>query len=108
MLGCPQLGLKREAGAHTLMELSVGGDLDRVRREVLAAVDRPVGNVPLYQAFAEAGQFAQALFPEDAKTIRNDRSPSCDASVCTMCGDFCANKASSALFSSALLDSAKA
>ncbi len=42
------------AGADTLMELSVGGDLDKVRREVLAAVKLPVGNVPLYQAFCEA------------------------------------------------------
>jgi phosphomethylpyrimidine synthase len=42
------------AGADTLMELSVGGDLDLIRREVLAAVDLPVGNVPLYQAFREA------------------------------------------------------
>src|SRR5919108_3900798 len=46
----------QEAGADTLMELSVGGDLDRVRREVLAAVDLPVGNVPLYQAFCEAAR----------------------------------------------------
>ena len=44
------------AGADTLMELSVGGDLDRVRREVVDAVDIPVGNVPLYQAFCEAGR----------------------------------------------------
>jgi len=42
------------AGADTLMELSVGGDLDHIRREVLAAVKLPVGNVPLYQAFCEA------------------------------------------------------
>lgn len=45
-----------ESGADTLMELSVGGDLDRVRREVLAATDLPVGNVPLYQAFCEAAR----------------------------------------------------
>ena len=44
------------AGADTLMELSVGGDLDQVRREVLAAVNLPVGNVPLYQAFCEAAR----------------------------------------------------
>jgi phosphomethylpyrimidine synthase len=44
------------AGADTLMELSVGGDLDRVRREVIRAVDLPVGNVPLYQAFCEAAR----------------------------------------------------
>lgn len=42
------------AGADTLMELSVGGDLNLIRREVLAAVELPVGNVPLYQAFCEA------------------------------------------------------
>ncbi len=45
-----------ESGADTLMELSVGGDLDRIRREIIAAVDLPVGNVPLYQAFCEAGK----------------------------------------------------
>lgn len=42
------------AGADTLMELSVGGDLDRIRRDVLAHVNLPVGNVPLYQAFCDA------------------------------------------------------
>ena len=45
-----------DCGADTLMELSVGGDLDRIRREVLAAVKLPVGNVPLYQAFCEASR----------------------------------------------------
>lgn len=38
--------------ADTLMELSTGGDLDMIRREILAATDLPVGNVPLYQAFS--------------------------------------------------------
>ena len=42
-----------EEGADTLMELSAAGDLDEVRREVLAATKLPVGNVPLYQAFCE-------------------------------------------------------
>ena len=42
-----------EEGADTLMELSAGGDLNAVRRAVLAATTRPVGNVPLYQAFKE-------------------------------------------------------
>jgi phosphomethylpyrimidine synthase len=32
------------------MELSTGGDLDLIRRKVLAAIDLPIGNVPLYQA----------------------------------------------------------
>ncbi len=43
-------------GADTLMELSTGGDLDRVRREVLSHCCLPVGSVPLYQAFCEAAR----------------------------------------------------
>jgi len=43
-------------GADTLMELSTGGDLDLVRREVLDACNLPVGNVPLYQAFHDAAR----------------------------------------------------
>ena len=54
------------------------------------------------------GQFVQALFPEDAMRIRNDRSPTCDGSACTMCGDFCANKASSQMFQAALRGGVKA
>ena len=38
-------------GADTLMELSTGGDLNKIRQEVLANTNLPVGNVPLYQAF---------------------------------------------------------
>jgi phosphomethylpyrimidine synthase len=46
----------QEEGADTLMELSAGGNLDRVRQEVLAATRLPVGNVPLYQAFKETAR----------------------------------------------------
>jgi phosphomethylpyrimidine synthase len=45
-----------EEGADTLMELSAGGDLDAVRRAVIANTNLPVGNVPLYQAFCEAAR----------------------------------------------------
>jgi len=45
-----------ESKADTLMELSVGGDLDEIRRRVLDAVNIPLGNVPLYQAFCEAAK----------------------------------------------------
>ncbi len=48
--------IAEEEGADTLMELSVGGDLDRIRREVLANTRLPVGNVPLYQAFKETAR----------------------------------------------------
>lgn len=45
-----------EEGADTLMELSADGDMDAIRRAVLANVNLPVGNVPLYQAFKETGR----------------------------------------------------
>lgn len=45
-----------EEKADTLMELSTGGDLDAIRRAVLSECNLPVGNVPLYQAFAEAAR----------------------------------------------------
>ncbi len=48
--------IAEEEGADTLMELSAGGDLDGIRRAVIGAVDLPVGNVPLYQAFCEAAR----------------------------------------------------
>ena len=44
------------AGADTLMELSTGGDLADIRRQVVAATSLSVGSVPLYQAFIEAAQ----------------------------------------------------
>jgi len=48
--------IAEEEGADTLMELSAGGDLDRIRRAVLAHTNLPVGNVPLYQAFKETAR----------------------------------------------------
>ncbi len=48
--------IAEKEGADTLMELSTGGDLDAIRRAVLEHCSLPVGNVPLYQAFAEAGR----------------------------------------------------
>ncbi len=43
-------------GADSLMELSVGGDIPKIRREILSSISLPVGTVPLYQAFAQAIQ----------------------------------------------------
>lgn len=43
-----------KAGADTVMDLSMGGDLDAVRRGILANCPVPLGTVPIYQAVAEA------------------------------------------------------
>lgn len=40
-------------GADCLMELSIGGDLDVIRRRVLDMSPLPVGSVPIYQAAIE-------------------------------------------------------
>ncbi|MDI6820471.1 MAG: phosphomethylpyrimidine synthase ThiC [Candidatus Hodarchaeaceae archaeon] len=43
-------------GADTVMDLSVGGDIDEVRRRILRAVEVPIGTVPIYQAGVEAAK----------------------------------------------------
>jgi len=41
-------------GADTVMDLSIGGDIDLIRRKILESVRVPVGTVPVYQAAIEA------------------------------------------------------
>lgn len=41
------------SGADTLMDLSIGGDLDSIRRAILKDTQVPLGTVPVYQAFIE-------------------------------------------------------
>lgn len=41
-------------GADTVMDLSIGGDIDRIRRKILSTVEVPIGTVPIYQAGLEA------------------------------------------------------
>lgn len=41
------------AGADTVMDLSSGGDLPTIRRQVRARCGRPLGTVPIYQAALE-------------------------------------------------------
>ncbi len=43
-------------GADTVMDLSIGGNIDEVRRRILKAVRVPVGTVPIYQAGIEAAK----------------------------------------------------
>ena len=46
-------------GADCLMELSIGGDLDVIRRRVLDMSPLPVGSVPVYQAAIESIRLIQ-------------------------------------------------
>lgn len=43
-----------ENNADTLMELSIGGDLDHIRKTILSVSDLPVGSVPIYQAAVDS------------------------------------------------------
>ncbi len=44
------------AGADTVMDLSVGGDIDEVRQAIIAESTVPVGTVPIYQVAVDARQ----------------------------------------------------
>ncbi len=48
--GCEmrKLDVAREAGADTVMDLSIAGDLMAIRREMLSRTPLPLGTVPLY------------------------------------------------------------
>jgi len=50
-------------GADTVMDLSTGGDIDGIRRAILACSPIPVGTVPIYQALQIA---------KDTKTLTAD------------------------------------
>lgn len=45
-----------DAGAHTVMDLSTGGDITGIRRAILKSSSVPVGTVPIYQAAIQAVQ----------------------------------------------------
>lgn len=48
-------------GADTVMDLSIGGDIDEVRRRILRAVNVPIGTVPVYQAWIGAASRGDAV-----------------------------------------------
>jgi len=51
-------------GADTVMDLSSGGDLDRIRQAIINHSPVPIGTVPLYQVAIERGAIEKAQ-PED-------------------------------------------
>lgn len=56
-----KLEVAQQAGAHTIMDLSIGGDIDSTRREIISRCDRPIGTLPIYQTFMEATDKSSAL-----------------------------------------------
>ncbi|MDI6847950.1 MAG: phosphomethylpyrimidine synthase ThiC [Candidatus Bathyarchaeia archaeon] len=43
-------------GADTIMDLSISGDLDKIRRTILKTVNAPIGTVPIYQTAIEVAK----------------------------------------------------
>ena len=50
-----------DSGADTVMDLSTGGDISAIRRDLMAASSAPVGTVPIYQAGIEAVEKYSAI-----------------------------------------------
>ena len=49
-----KLNASIEAGADTVMDLSTGGDIDKIRRAIVKHSSVPIGTVPIYQVAIEA------------------------------------------------------
>lgn len=50
-----KLKIAIEAGADTIMDLSTGGNLDKIRKRLIENCFVPFGTVPIYQTMIEAG-----------------------------------------------------
>jgi phosphomethylpyrimidine synthase len=62
----PDLEIKKakiavKYGTDTIMDLSIGGNIDETRRAILKAVNVPVGTVPIYQAAIKAAKKKGAI-----------------------------------------------
>lgn len=71
-------------GADTIMDLSVGGDIARIRRAVMDAVTLPVGTVPLYEAFAIAIEKYGAAIKMQAELLWDVMERQCEEGVAFM------------------------
>jgi len=65
-----KLRVSIEAGADTVMDLSTGGDIDRVRREIIKHSAVPIGTVPIYQAICEKGEIVDLTANDFLRGIR--------------------------------------
>ncbi|WP_300719626.1 phosphomethylpyrimidine synthase ThiC [uncultured Desulfovibrio sp.] len=63
-----KLAAALEAGADTVMDLSIAGDLDAIRTGMLAACPRPLGTVPMYsvgQQILDNNRDIASMRPDD-------------------------------------------
>ncbi len=63
-----KLRVAEAAGADTVMDLSIAGDLDFIRRNMLASSSLPLGTVPLYalgQQLMDSGREISSMKPDE-------------------------------------------
>jgi phosphomethylpyrimidine synthase len=58
-----------EAGADTVMDLSIGGNVDRIRRALIKASTVPLGTVPIYQVALETRKQKKAFIDASVNEI---------------------------------------
>lgn len=51
-----KLRVSIQYGADTVMDLSTGGDIRKIRRAIMRESSVPIGTVPIYQAMVDAGE----------------------------------------------------
>ncbi|OEF96179.1 phosphomethylpyrimidine synthase ThiC [Desulfuribacillus alkaliarsenatis] len=56
-----KLRVALDAGAHSVMDLSTGGNIDEVRRTIIKECPVMVGTVPIYQALVEVAKQGKSL-----------------------------------------------
>jgi phosphomethylpyrimidine synthase len=64
-----KLEVSIQAGTDTVMDLSTGGDIDAIRKEIIRHSSIPVGTVPIYEAAIEAVRKRKALVKMRAEDI---------------------------------------
>ena len=57
------------AGADTIMDLSTGGDIRKIRQAIIEASTVPLGTVPIYQAAAEMLEAKKAIMEMTAEDM---------------------------------------
>jgi phosphomethylpyrimidine synthase len=74
-----------EAGTHAVMDLSTGGDLDKIRMSLLKTVKIPFGTVPIYQAGIDAiekrGSIVEMTEDDMFKAFENQAKQGVDFAV---------------------------
>jgi phosphomethylpyrimidine synthase len=64
-----KLKVAEDAGADAIMDLSIGGDLDSIRKIVMSHARVPIGTVPIYQAAVQAVQKKKSITKLDPNEL---------------------------------------